>query len=582
MGEKEHITEELKISRNKTMEKTSEIMKIKLQYSELETEHHNTKEQLKYLTEKLEEKHREKDKPKTDIVEQIQKNDLEEKIMDLNKKIKDQEEKEETFQKIMNEHQLVKNKLEKCEIELKSKEELLENTKCMLAYSENRIAKIEEFVNSQKQRISSLEEKLQESEQDKIDLAEKLKMVEQDDTMKRVMEELQSQNQLEKRRLSKEKEKADKYSAEIVKLESEIESLKSVHYLDSQKMKILIGSLEQEVKNERQCLKEELTRNIKLKKDLEEEISCRQMQQQELENQATKSRKERQKMNEDRKKIFHLTETLEMEKEKREEYERKLNTETRKQNLGLNLKEKVNDLEGDISMLPKRNCILEDKLAKSQNKLGDFEDISAENRDLQEAILKKDLIIEDLERQIGNMVQEGDIKMKQTLEKMRMGYEIMARSAVSTKLRKMNEYLNDKFKRQEDLDNERENVAKGIQIDLEERLSNSVSEVHHVKDKLRKIEQEYKALKQHADSKEKQLRAEQLVRRQLEQQVDKLANQQISQRMMRGSSDMFRWSGDMVRGSMDNLGRNSLETPVMSPEIWRERKHQSSNSLYFK
>ena len=246
-----------------------------------------------------------------------------------------------------------------------------------------------------------------------------------------------------------------------------------------------------------------------------------------------------------------------------------------------------------------QNCILEDKLAKSQNKLGDFEDISAENRDLQEAILKKDLIIEDLERQIGNMVQEGDIKMKQTLEKMRMEYEIMARSAVSTKLRKMNEYLNDKFKRQEDLDNERENVAKGIQIDLEERLSNSVNEVHHVKDKLRskffifpnmsflnnsitEIEQEYKALKQHADSKEKQLRAEQLVRRQLEQQVDKLANQQISQRMMRGSSDMFRGSGDMVRGSMDNLGRNSLETPVMSPEIWRERKHQSSNSLYFK
>ena len=96
------------------------------------------------------------------------------------------------------------------------------------------------------------------------------------------------------------------------------------------------------------------------------------------------------------------------------------------------------------------------------------------------------------------------------------------------------------------------------------------------------IEQENKALRQQADSKEKQLRAEQLVRRQLEQQVDKLANQQISQRMMRGSGDMFRGSGDMVRGSVDNLGRNSLETPVMSPEIWRERKHQSSNSLYHK
>ena len=117
--------------------------------------------------------------------------------------------------------------------------------------------------------------------------------------------------------------------------------------------------------------------------------------------------------------------------------------------------------------------------------MGDIEDISAENRDLQEAILQKDVIIEDLERQIGNMVQEGEIKMKQTLEKMRMEYEIMARSAVSTKLRKMNEYLHDKFKRQEDLDNERDNVAKGIQIDLEERLTNSVNDVHQCKDKLR-------------------------------------------------------------------------------------------------
>ena len=81
-------------------------------------------------------------------------------------------------------------------------------------------------------------------------------------------------------------------------------------------------------------------------------------------------------------------------------------------------------------------------------------------------------------------------------------------------------------------------------------------------------EQELKALRQHSDSKEKQLRAEQQLRRQLEQQVDKLANQQISQRM--------------ARGSVDNLARNSLETPVVSPELWRDRGHQSASSLYYK
>ena len=134
------------------------------------------------------------------------------------------------------------------------------------------------------------------------------------------------------------------------------------------------------------------------------------------------------------------------------------------------------------------------------------------------------------------------------------------------------------------MDNERENISKGIQIDLEERLTNYVNEVHQVKDKLKSkfflmiisifdnnnsgTEQEIKALRQHSDSKEQKLRAEQLLRRQLEQQVDKLANQQISHRM--------------ARGSVDNLSRNSLETPVVSPEIWRERGHQSTSNLYYK
>ena len=117
--------------------------------------------------------------------------------------------------------------------------------------------------------------------------------------------------------------------------------------------------------------------------------------------------------------------------------------------------------------------------------MGDFEDVSAENKELQEAILKKDLIIEDMERQISTMLQEGEIKLKRTLDKMRTEYEIMARSAVSTKLRKMNEYLSEKFKRQEELDNERDNIAKGIQIDLEERLTSSLNEVNQFKDRLK-------------------------------------------------------------------------------------------------
>ena len=77
-----------------------------------------------------------------------------------------------------------------------------------------------------------------------------------------------------------------------MKLESEIESLKSSQYLDNQKMKVIIGALENEVKNERNSLKEELARNKEQKKDLEYELISRQGQQQEMENQASQSRKE--------------------------------------------------------------------------------------------------------------------------------------------------------------------------------------------------------------------------------------------------------------------------------------------------
>ena len=61
-----------------------------------------------------------------------------------------------------------------------------------------------------------------------------------------------------------------------MKLESEIESLKSSKYLDNQKMKVIIGALENEVKNERNSLKEELARNKEQKKDLEYELIFRQ------------------------------------------------------------------------------------------------------------------------------------------------------------------------------------------------------------------------------------------------------------------------------------------------------------------
>ena len=68
------------------------------------------------------------------------------------------------------------------------------------------------------------------------------------------------------------------------------------------------------------------------------------------------------------------------------------------------------------------------------------------------------------------------------------------------------------------------------------------------------------------DVKEKMLKSESSMRKQLEVQMNKLTNSRICDRMS--------------RGSLDNLARNSLETPIMSPELYRERQFYTSN--YYK
>lgn len=118
----------------------------------------------------------------------------------------------------------------------------------------------------------------------------------------------------------------------------------------------------------------------------------------------------------------------------------------------------------------------------------EIDDIVTENEDLQEALLKKDKVIEELERQISCVVRNSEIEMKKNLDKMKIEYELMARSAMCGKMRKMNEYLNMKLKEQESLDADKENMSKGIQIDLEERLSNTSNELTQIKKRLKSRE----------------------------------------------------------------------------------------------
>ena len=80
-------------------------------------------------------------------------------------------------------------------------------------------------------------------------------------------------------------------------------------------------------------------------------------------------------------------------------------------------------------------------------------------------------------------------------------------------------------------------------------------------------ESELLAVKSQLEIKEKMLRSEESLRKQLEVQMNKFANTRICDRM--------------VRGSLDNLARHSLETPVMSPELQsRGERDRNYNQRY--
>ena len=128
---------------------------------------------------------------------------------------------------------------------------------------------------------------------------------------------------------------------------------------------------------------------------------------------------------------------------------------------------------------------MEERLEINKRKMLEVNDVKTENEDLQEALIKKDKVIEELERQISSLLRNGEIQMKRNMEKMKIEYELMARSAVRTKMRKMNEYLNMKIRQQDELDTDKENVSRGIQIDLEERLSSTSQELNHIKSRLK-------------------------------------------------------------------------------------------------
>ena len=79
-----------------------------------------------------------------------------------------------------------------------------------------------------------------------------------------------------------ERENNESLKNEICKLQEEINSLKSCHYLDNQKMKLLIANLEDNLSKEAESVKIETSKNSQLKKNIDNERELVQILKQEV------------------------------------------------------------------------------------------------------------------------------------------------------------------------------------------------------------------------------------------------------------------------------------------------------------
>ena len=61
------------------------------------------------------------------------------------------------------------------------------------------------------------------------------------------------------------------------------------------------------------------------------------------------------------------------------------------------------------SMISPQNMLLEEKLAKYSVQLGELEDLAGENRELQQAVLKKDSAMEELEKRLTQEKEDAEV-----------------------------------------------------------------------------------------------------------------------------------------------------------------------------
>ena len=116
-----------------------------------------------------------------------------------------------------------------------------------------------------------------------------------------------------------EKERVASLTNAVQKLEEEISRLKSSQYLETQKVRLMVNSLSEEVAREGRAREEAVERVARLQEELEEERRTKRATVQELESQAERAKRERVRAVEERQRLVLLEEQLDVEKRQREE-----------------------------------------------------------------------------------------------------------------------------------------------------------------------------------------------------------------------------------------------------------------------
>ena len=62
-----------------------------------------------------------------------------------------------------------------------------------------------------------------------------------------------------------------------------------------------------------------------------------------------------------------------------------------------------------VSISNFQNVLLEEKLAQYSVQLGELEDLSSENRELQQAVLRKDLAMEEMDKRLAQEKEDAEV-----------------------------------------------------------------------------------------------------------------------------------------------------------------------------